>query len=113
MLPNKPWSVRRTSWFGRLRRLGVFDLNRKRSLVLFGLIFFYFYIAGGTGFYAQIRLWKQGHDLQKSIELEKKKRKWLNEQVNSLSKDMQRIQGEAHKTAGLGQKDEIIIQVEQ
>jgi cell division protein FtsB len=105
--------VRRTSWLDRFRRFDVFDLNRKKIYLIGGLVFFYAFVAGGSGFYAQLRLWKQGHDLQKGTELEKKKRKWLNDQVTSLSTDINRIQMEARKEAGLGQKDEIIIQVQQ
>ena len=112
MLPNTPRTVRRTSWFDRLRRLNLFDWNRKKTFIIGGLIFFYVFVVGGSGFYAQVRLWKQGLDLQKTIELEKKKRKWLHQQVNSLSKYLQRIEDEARKESGLGQKDEIIIQVE-
>jgi cell division protein FtsB len=113
MVTNKPRVVRRTSWLNRLLRLGFLDLNRRKVYILAGLVFFYTFVAGGSGFYSQIRLWKQGHDIQKNIELEKKKRKWLNDQADALSKDMSRIQMEARKESGLGQKDEIMIQIQQ
>ncbi len=106
------WKVRRASGLGRFLPAGLLDLNRKKYLIIAALLFFYVFVAGGSGFYAQVRLWKQGHDLQSKIELEKKKRKWLNEQAAGLSKDSQRIQMEARKESGLGHKDEIIIQVQ-
>ncbi len=113
MLTNRPRVVRRTSWLSRWHRPGILDLNRKKAYIIAGLVFFYTFVAGGSGFYSQIRLWKQGHDIQKNIELEKKKRKWLNDQADALSKDINRIQMEARKEAGLGKKDEIIIQIQQ
>jgi len=106
MEPIKAWPKRRKSRFGFL------TLNRKKLYLVLGLLFFYIYVAGGSGFYAQVRLWKQGHDLQQQIKLEREKRNWLNDQVTSLTKDRQRILDEAHGESGLGQKDEIIIQVE-
>lgn len=102
----------RRSRFSRLRQMSFFKLSRKNLSILAGLVFFYTFVAGRTGFYAQVRLWKQSRDLRANILLEQQKRKWLKEQVESLSKDRQRIALEGRKVAGLGHKDEIIIQIQ-
>lgn len=112
MYPNKGGVVRRRRWLNQLRQLGVFNLSRKKIYILGGLVFFFTFVAGRSGFYAQIRLWKQGRDLRENILLEQQKRKWLKEQVESLSNDRQRIALEGRKVAGLGQKDEIIVQIQ-
>jgi cell division protein FtsB len=112
MYPYKGGVVRRGGWQSQLRQLGILKLSRKKIYILSGLVFFYTFVAGRSGFYAQVRLWKQGRDLSDNILLEQQKRKWLKEQVESLSNDRQRIALEGRKVAGLGQKDEIIIQIQ-
>lgn len=90
-----------------------FSLSKRRFWFLGLLIFFFTFVAGSSGFYAQIRLWREAQSLQKAIDLEKKKKIWLQKEVQSLTNDLTRIEKEARQVHGMGAPDEVIIKVQQ
>jgi len=87
--PKPPFSLRWIWWIAALLLLSSF-------------------IAGDTGFYTQIKLWRQGRNLARQIELESRKKTWLEQEVESLSHDLARIELEARKK-GMSKKDEVVI----
>jgi cell division protein FtsB len=105
-------NTRRGFW-GRLRRrLGTVKITKGRFYLIGIVILFLGYVAGSSGFVAQIRLWQQGRQLQKDIEIEKKKKEWMKREAESLANDRNRIKREAQKEHSLGEPDEIIVQVQ-
>lgn len=88
------------------------DLSQRKLWFIGILIVLYAFVAGGTGFYAQLRLRKEGRDLQKSIELERQKNKWLHKEADSLKNDRTRIEKEARQEHGMGEDDEIIFKID-
>lgn len=91
------------------RRLGKIRITKGRFLLIGFVVFFFAYIAGSSGFYAQIRLWQEGRRLQKNIALEQKRKAWMNKEADSLTNDRSRIKREAQKEHSLGEPDEIIV----
>ena len=77
---------------------------------LLGTLLLCSFIAGDTGFYAQIRLWRQGRELRRQIKNERAKKAWLEREVESLTEDLARIEREARKQ-GMSEKDEVVILV--
>ncbi len=94
------------------RHLGKIKIARGRFYLIGLVILLFGYIAGSSGFVAQIRLWQEGRQLQKAIELEQKKKKWMQKEAESLTNDRNRIKREAQKEHSLGEPDEIIVRVQ-
>lgn len=94
------------------RHLGKIKIVRGRFYLIGLVILLFGYIAGSSGFVAQIRLWQEGRQLQKAIELEQKKKKWMQKEAESLTNDRNRIKREAQKEHSLGEPDEIIVRVQ-
>jgi cell division protein FtsB len=95
-------------WLARLRQ---FSLTKRRFWLIGALVFFLVFIAGRSGFYAQIRLWHESRRLQSAIELEKKKKAWLQREVHSLSTDLARIEKEVRQDYGMGDAGDIIVNI--
>jgi len=96
------------AWLARLRQ---FNLTRRRFWLIGALVLFFVFIAGRSGFYAQIRLWHEARRLQNAIELEKKKKAWLQREVQSLSTDLARIEKEVRQDYGMGDAGDIIVNI--
>jgi len=94
------------------RRLDKIQITRGRFYLIGFVIFFLAYVAGSSGFLTQMRLWQEGRQLQKAIELEKKKKSWMEKEADSLTNDRNRIKREAQKEHSLGEPDEIIVHVQ-
>jgi len=105
-------NARRGLLYRLRRRLGAIQLTRGRFYLIGFVIFFLAYIAGSSGFLAQMRLWQEGRQLQKAIELEQKKKSWMKKEADSLTNDRNRIKREAQKEHSLGEPDEIIVHVQ-
>lgn len=104
--------IRRPRWRERIwLRLSRYSWGKKQIWLIALVIFFFAFVAGQSGFYTQFRLWRQAVSLRKSIELEKKKRQWLQREAQSLQDDMARIEKEARQEHGMGEADEVIIKV--
>jgi|GEM_PF-800163 len=95
-------------WLARLRQL---SLSKRRFWLIGALLFFFVFFAGRSGFYAQIRLWHEGRRLRNAIELEKKKKAWLQREVDSLSTDLARIEKEVRQDYGMGDAGDIIVNI--
>ena len=98
-------------WKRMKRRLGHIKVTRSRFYLIGFVILFFGYFAGSSGFLAQVRLWQEGRQLKKAIELEKKKKNWMKKEADSLTNDRNRIKRDAQKEHSLGEPDEIIINV--
>ena len=79
------------------------------ALVLF---FVFSFVAGNTGFYAQIRLFIDGQNLEKEIQQANHDNKILEENVDSLRNDKNSMRGPSYKN-GFAAEDEIIIEIEE
>lgn len=101
----------RRSLRGLRQRLASLEMTRGRFYLLGFIVFFFLFVAGRSGFYAQFRLWQEGRRLQREIEVEQKKKIWLKKEIDSLTNDKNRIEQEARKEHGLGEPDEIIIKI--
>jgi len=105
-------NAKRGTFAGFKRRLGKIKVTRGKFYLIGFVILFFGYVAGSSGFVAQIRLWQEGRQLQKAIELEQKKKKWMQKEAESLTNDRNRIKREAQKEHSLGEPDEIIVHVQ-
>ncbi len=104
--------IRRPRWNERIwRRISPHKWTKKHVWLIAAVIFFFAFVAGQSGFYAQFRLWRQATSLKKAIELEKKKKQWLQSEAQSLKDDMARIEKEVRQEHGMGKPDEVIIKV--
>jgi hypothetical protein len=104
-------NARKRFFPGLQRRLGNLKFTRGRFYLIGFVIFFFAYIAGSSGFIAQVRLWQEGRQLKKTIVLEQKKKTWMKKEADSLTNDRNRIKLEAQKEHSLGEPDEIIVHV--
>lgn len=112
MMQNNLRYIRKPKLSERLwRNIPQFNWTKKRFWLIGAVIFVFTFVAGHSGFYAQIRLWHQARTLQKEIELERKKKIWLQHEAQSLKEDMARIEREVRQEHGMGDPDEIIVKV--
>ena len=93
------------------QKINQFDWRKKRFWLIGSVIFILTFVAGHSGVYTQLRLWHQGHTLQNAIELERKKKIWLQNEARSLREDLTRIEREVRQEHGMGNPDEIIIKI--
>ncbi len=99
----------------KLRLKKIYDFSSSHRKWLWGigaLILLYSFIAGDTGFYNQVRLVREGKQIEKKIAIEKARNENLKNEVQSLKTDKERLRLEAYKL-GMAAKDEVMIIVDE